>query len=126
MKSPRIMYAYAGFLIACGIVAYFMAPPDANATTALIIPAASGVLMVICAVMAGMLHRKRAVGMIGIHAGLVLPLLFAIAFGVRAYGAFGAGEDKRYLAVILSILTVASIITFIAILVTRPKPEART
>ncbi|MCI0365575.1 MAG: hypothetical protein L0219_17060, partial [Phycisphaerales bacterium] len=81
--------------------------------------------MIVCGVMANALGRNRIVGMIGIHAGLVLPLLFTIAFGLRAYKTFDSGGDeKRYLAYILSAMTIGSIAAFFAILATRP-PKAQ-
>src|SRR5262245_2226093 len=127
MKSSRIMFFYAGFLLACGLIAYFRAPPDAKAMTALIVPSAAAVLMVVCGAMARALARNRTVGMIGIHVGLVLPLIFAIAFGMRAYKTFDSGGDqKRYLAYILAAMTLGSIAAFIAILITRPPASQRT
>ena len=125
MKSPRLMYAYAVFLVVCGLVAYFMAPSGAGAGTALIVPSIAAALVVICAAMAGSLHRNRKLGMIGIHVGLVLPLLFAAAFAHRAYKAFGGGAGKHYLFVILVIMAVGSVIAFVGLLMTRPKPEQR-
>lgn len=126
MKSPRLMYAYAVFLVICGFVAYFMAPPTANAGTALIVSSGSAAVMVICAAMAGAIHRKRTVGMIGIHAGLLLPMLFAVLFAFRAYKTYSGGDpDKRYLAIILTIMAVGSVIAFVALAMTRPKPEQR-
>lgn len=126
MKSPRLMYAYAAFLVICGFVAYFMAPPNAKAATALIVSSGTAALVVICAAMAGAIYRKRTVGMIGIHAGLVLPLLFAILFAARAYKAYSGGDpDKRYLAIILTVMAVGSVIAFVALLMTRPNLEQR-
>jgi uncharacterized membrane protein len=126
MKSPRLMFAYAGFLVACGAVAYFMAPAGAKAGTALIVSSGAAALMVICASMAGAIHRNPTVGMIGIHTGLVLPLVFAALFAFRAYSTFAnGGEAKRYLAVILSIMAIGSVVAFIAILASRPPKAAR-
>lgn len=126
MKSARIMFAYAGFLIACGLAAYFMAPPGANATTALIVPSIAAGLMIVFGALANMYARHRQVGMVGIHVGLVLPLIFTIAFGYRAFNTFRGGDaDKQYLAWILSVMTVASIVAFVAILSTRPAKEMR-
>lgn len=124
MKSSRLMLAYAAFLVICGAIAFFMAPPNAKASTALIVSAGTATLMVICAAMAASLQRKRTLGMIGIHVGLVLPLVFAILFGVRGYGAF-SNPEKRYLAIILTVMAIGSVIAFVLILLTRPKPANR-
>ena len=124
MKSPRLMFAYAVFLVICGFTAYFMAPAGAKAGTALVVSSATAAVMVICGSMAGALNRNRVVGMIGIHAGLVLPLVFALLFGMRAYAAFG-NPEKRYLAIILTVMAIGSVIAFVLILLTRPRPADR-
>jgi hypothetical protein len=126
MKSARIMFAYAGFLIACGLVAYFMAPPGVNATTALLVPGLAAILMIVFGAMANMFPRNRNVGMVGVHVGLVLPLLFALAFGFRAYNTFrGGDESKQYLGWILSVMAAASVAAFLAVLTTRPAKNMR-
>lgn len=131
LKSAKLMLVYAGFLVACGFAAFALSNFESRAMTALIAGGGSAVLMTICAVMASMLHRNRPVGMIGIHVGLVLPLLLAGVFGWRAYGAFqkyqagGEGAPAGHLPYILGVLMVGSIVAFVMILKTRPKPEAR-
>lgn len=124
MKSSRLMFAYAAFLVICGAIAFFMAPANTNAATALIVPSIAAALMVVFATMAARLPRNRTVGMVGIHVGLVLPVLFAVAFAARAYGAFSKPE-KRYLAIILTVMAIGSVIAFVLILLTRPKPANR-
>jgi hypothetical protein len=118
------MFAYAVFLVICGAIAFFMAPANTKAATALIVPSVAAALMVVFATMAAKLPRNRTVGMIGVHVGLVLPLLFAVAFAARAYGAFG-NPDKRYLAIILTVMAIGSVIAFVLILLARPKPADR-
>jgi hypothetical protein len=126
MKSARIMFAYAGFLIACGLVAYFMAPAGANATTALIVPSVAAGLMIVFGAMASAFPRNRTVGMVGIHVGMVLPILFAAAFGYRAVNTFkGGDESKQYLAWILTVMATASLAAFVAILSARPAKQMR-
>lgn len=126
MKSARIMMVYAAFMVVCGLVAFFRAPPGSNAATALVVPSIAAFLMVVCGVMAASFHRSRTVGMIGIHAGLVLPILFAIAFGMRAWKTFDTGGmDKRYLAYTLAALTLGSVVAFLLILKTRPSKQMR-
>ena len=122
MKARAILLGYAAFLAICGFVAFAMSGFAANARTALIVGCGTAVVIAICGVMAGMIHRNRTAGMIGIHVGLVLPLLFAGAFGFRAYSTFNGGvPEKRYLAIILSVMAVGSILAFIAMLMMRPK-----
>lgn len=125
MKSPMIMFGYAAFLFACGLTAFAMAGFESRAKTALIVGASTAAIMVICGLLARMIHARRGLGMIGIHAGLVLPLLFAALLGWRAYKTFAhGGDEKRYLAVILTIMVAASVAAFVAILLTRP-PKAQ-
>jgi hypothetical protein len=124
MKSPTIMFMYAIFLAACGFIAFAMAGFAANARTALIVGFGTAIVMVICALLAGIIHRNRAAGMIGIHAGLILPLIFAGLFGWRAWQAY-ADPAKLYLAVILAIMAVGSVIAFAMILRTRPTAAMR-
>ncbi|MHC4415014.1 MAG: hypothetical protein ACYS0G_07010 [Planctomycetota bacterium] len=125
MKSHLIMFLYAIFLLACGLVAYFMAPEGAKASTALLVSGGTAAVMVACGVMARLIGRNRPVGIVGSHAGLILPLIFAVLFGVRAIAAFRADTDKLYLAVTLSIMTAGSLAAFAAILATRPKADRR-
>jgi hypothetical protein len=125
MKSPRIMYAYAVFLVVCGVIAFAMARQGSNPATALVVSSITAAVMVICAAMAGAIHRNRTVGMIGIHAGLILPVIYGALFAMRAYKAFGGDESKRYLAIILAIMAVGSVIAFLALLATRPKMADR-
>ena len=80
-KAALLLFVYAATMIGLGVVAYTLAPEGANAMTALIIPGATGLLAVVTGIMC-LLGKKPA--MIGVHAGLVLPLLFAAAFASRA------------------------------------------
>lgn len=101
MKSTRptaafvVMILYADALVVLGLAAYWLAPEKSNALTALIVPGVCMVLMHVCAVMGRMLDRNRAIGMIGIHAGLVLPLVFAVAFAVRGAAVAQGVKDHR-------------------------------
>jgi len=76
-KFATIIIAYAAALIAVGYVGMSVAPPGANAATALIIPLIFALLMLLCLALAFLIKSNRALGMIGIHAALVLPLVAA-------------------------------------------------
>ena len=69
------MVAYAIALVMVSGLTAFTAPPGAKAITAVIVGGGIGALMIACAVMSLMIRRNRLVGMIGIHVGLLLPLL---------------------------------------------------
>lgn len=128
MQSSRIMFAYAAFLVICGFVAFAMAGFAASAKTALIVAGICAVLMIIAGVLARMIHSSRVAGMIGIHAGMVLPVIFAVAFamqGWKAWQLYQSGQRELYLPVILLVMLVGSVIAFVMILRTRPSPDAR-
>jgi hypothetical protein len=95
LKAVAILVLYAALVVALGVLAYADAPEGANAATALIVPIVVALVSIACAVMALMIHKKRTVGMIGIHLGIVVPLLVAVAVGFRAYSAHES--SKHYL-----------------------------
>jgi hypothetical protein len=125
MKSPRIMFFYAGFLFACGIIAFLMAADRTRAMTALYMTGAAALLMIVCGVFARLINVRRAVAMAAIHIGMVLPVIYGIAFSMLAYRRFTTQPPTTYLAVIFTIMAIASVIAFIAILRTRPAMEKR-
>lgn len=126
MKAARIMWLYAGFILACSLAAFIMAADKSRATTALYAGGGSAVLVFICGVMARMIYSNKMVGMIGIHAGLVLPLLLGGLFGFRAYKSYTGPPDRQYLAVIFALMAAASLVAFIMILKARPPMAARS
>lgn len=93
-KAAAILVLYAVLVVALGILAYSDAPEGANAATALIVPIVVAVVSLGCAAMALLIHKHRTVGMIGIHLGIVIPLLVAVAVGFRAYSAHQ--DSERY------------------------------
>ncbi len=90
-----LMIVYAVLLLDGGATAFASSPPGASAATALIVPAACALLMLVCAGLSSMLGRSKAAGMIGIHLGLVLPLVFAVAIGARALSTTAATTEYR-------------------------------
>lgn len=125
MKSPRIMFLYAAFLLVCSLLAFVLADDKSKAGTALYMGGGSAIVIALCGFMAGQIHTRRVIGMIGIHAGLILPALFAIEFTRRGYGNFTKTDGKTYLAVIFTVMAVGSVIAFLAILKTRPPMNKR-
>ena len=124
MPTPVIMFTYAVFLAACGFAAFAMAGFASNAKTALIVGCGTAAVMIICGLLAGIIKKNRTAGMIGIHAGLLLPLIFAGLFGWRAYKAY-ADPAKLYLAIILAIMALGSVVVFGLLLSARPKAAMR-
>jgi peptidoglycan/LPS O-acetylase OafA/YrhL len=123
------MLTYAGFLVLCGLLAFALSGFDwTHGKTALVVPLGCAVIMAICAHFANKVHTNRAAGTIGIHAGLLFPLLFAVLVGWRAWKAYeklDGPEGKGYLAAILAVIAIGSVVAFVAILKTRPPKEAR-
>ncbi|MEO1584741.1 MAG: hypothetical protein AAFR96_09245 [Planctomycetota bacterium] len=105
-KAAIIMFAYAGLVVGLSVLAYSIAPEGANASTAIVIGAVAAALMSAMGVCSLMIEKNRKVGMIGIHVGMLLPLVFAIGFLMRipvAYGSSGVhgffvGEFERQVA----------------------------
>jgi hypothetical protein len=121
MKSPTIMYAYAAFLVAGALFAYAM---SGFAQPTALIPVGMAVVMALMGVMAGLIEKNRLVGMFGIHAGLALPVLYAAMFAFLGYRRY-VGESPMYLVLTFTLLAIGSVIAFVLILRTRPRPEAR-
>lgn len=90
------MFLYALVVIALSALAYLIAPPGANAMTAVVAGGVSAVLMCVAAGMSLMIHKNRPVGMIGIHVGLLLPLLFCVLFLMRIPVAYGEAGVFRF------------------------------
>ncbi len=83
--AAAAMFLYAAVMVGGGLIAYTLAPEGANAKTALIVPVACAGAMVVSAILSLQIQRVRVLGMIGIHLGLVLPVLFASVIGFRAW-----------------------------------------
>lgn len=91
MLGALVLMAYAFLLFAGGVYAYVAAPAEANATTAVIVPGACAAVMMLLGL--GVAALKRGRGAQALHiVALVLMLVFAGAFSMRA---MGAGDDVR-------------------------------
>jgi len=97
-KAALIMFAYAALLIGGGVWAFIMAPAGASAITALLIPGICALVMIACGVASMLIRKHYMPGMIGIHIGIILPLVFSIAFMSRGVGAYRASGVYRYAA----------------------------
>lgn len=92
MKAPLLMVLYAIALVAIGYLTYSVAPPGANAATALKMSSGIAALMLFCAVASLAIRRHRALGMVGIHLGLLLPLIAALGTGMRLPGSYANAQ----------------------------------
>jgi len=92
------MLVYAAGMLVGGGAAFLLAPANANAATALLVPGIAAALMALCAMGAAMMPRNRRLGMVGIHIGLVLPIVFAAGMVPRALAAGEASATYNELA----------------------------
>lgn len=94
-KAAAVMFLHAAVMVGGGVIAFALAPEGANARTALVVPMACAAAMVLSAILALQIHRVRALGVIGLGLGLVLPLLFAAVIGFRAVKVGDAVDAHR-------------------------------
>ncbi len=95
-RAATIMFLYALLLIGLSLLAYLMAPPGANATTAVVVGGVTAAIMCAMAVFALVIHKNRVLGMIGIHIGMILPLVFCVGFLMRIPVAYGESGVYHY------------------------------
>jgi hypothetical protein len=100
----------------------------APSLTPLIFTIGPAVLMLLMAWMSRMIERSKPLGMIGIHLGMVLPVVFGIAYATVGWGRFTAWQagEKPFANVVLFVaMVLASLIATIGILKARPSKDAR-
>jgi len=93
IKYAMTMLVYAVCLLISGFVTMAVAPPGSKPATAFIIPAVAAGLAIAAAVLSLMIKSNRKLGMIGIHVGLVLPLIFAAGSLSRVAGSMSNAQD---------------------------------
>lgn len=93
IKFALTMLVYAVCLLISGWVTMSVAPPGSKPATAFIIPAIAAALTIAAAVLSLMIKSNRKLGMIGIHVGLVLPLIFAAGSLSRVAGSIGNASE---------------------------------
>jgi phosphotransferase system glucose/maltose/N-acetylglucosamine-specific IIC component len=93
IKYALTMLVYAVCLLISGFVTMSVAPPGSKPATAFIIPAIAAGLAIAAAVLSLMIKSNRKLGMIGIHVGLVLPLIFAAGSVSRVAGSMANAKE---------------------------------
>ncbi|MCG8419330.1 MAG: hypothetical protein MJE77_15460 [Proteobacteria bacterium] len=122
--SPRALWmiGFGAFLVAAGVLGWAAAGFTVKAKTALLSGAVCGSLMFACA---WLLARQRAwLSAIGSIGGTILPLLFSGVFVWRAtiaWSAWSGGEPKFFVALLLSVMAAAGVLTFAALYQRRGK-----
>ena len=79
-----VMFLYSALILTFGIMAYVITPAGQAPVFAIVAICIAAVVMAAMGTMSLMIHKKRKVGMIGIHLGLFLPIVFAGIFLWRA------------------------------------------
>jgi hypothetical protein len=92
IKYIIVIVAYAAALVVIGAVTYATAPSAANAFTAVIVSAAFAAIMLACAALSATIKQNYKLGMIGIHAALVFPLICAAGPFSRLGGSMAGAE----------------------------------
>lgn len=92
-KFVTAMISYALAIAAIGYLTFVAAAPGSNAWTALVVPGIGAAASIAAAVLATRIHVNRRLGMIAIHAGMVLPLVMAIGSFARLPGSLQKNRD---------------------------------
>jgi Kef-type K+ transport system membrane component KefB len=82
-RGAIVLWFTAVLFVAGGLYAYFTAPPEANATTALIIPSVSASVLIALGIATWFL-RASSRGRFALGAGAVMCMVFALLFMMPA------------------------------------------
>src|SRR5688500_11626035 len=109
IRPPSWLLLFGVFLIVCGFVGWAASGFSAYARTAILSGSVCGASMII----AGLLLRYGRAGArtAGLWMGRGLPVLFLGVFIWRAAVAWGAGPQKLYVAILLTLMAGASALT---------------
>jgi hypothetical protein len=116
---------FAVALLGAGLVAFRFTDPQKSGVSNALLPLLLSGAMATCSVMSLWIKRDRLIGMIGIHAGLAVPLISAIALFIRGYDLQATEGLASPQVVICGIAGVLGVFVFTAMLRTRPPKEAR-
>lgn len=108
---PKLTLGVGGILIAVGVIGYLVSMTNDTQHFTALIPSFLGVLLLI----SGFIALKNT--KLGVHLGLTLALLGALAMGMplSGLGDLFAGEAERPAAVISALVTVIVLVVYIAL-----------
>ena len=116
---------YAVALLGASLVAWRFTDPQKSGLANAALPLVLSAALAVCSVMALWIRKDRLIGMIGIHAGLVIPLVAAIALVWRGWERMQVDGIGSPQVILLGISGVLGAFVFAAMLRTRPPKEAR-
>ena len=118
-----IVYSVA--LLGTALVAWRFTDPQKSGLANAALPLVLAGALTVCSVMALWIRKDRLIGMIGIHAGLVIPLVAAIALLLRGWERMQVDGIGSPQVILLGISGVLGAFVFAAMLRTRPPKEER-
>jgi hypothetical protein len=116
---------YAIALLGAALVAWRFTDPQKSGLANAALPLVLSGALAACSVMALWIRKDRLIGMIGIHLGLVIPLIGAIALAWRAWERLQVDGIGSPQVILLGISGVLGAFVFAAMLRTRPPKEER-
>ena len=116
---------YAASLLGASLVAWRFTDPQKSGLANAALPLMLSGALAVCSVMALWIRKDRLIGMIGIHAGLAIPLVSAIALVWRGWERMRVDGIGSPQVILLGISGVLGAFVFAAMLRTRPPKEER-
>ena len=117
---------YSASLFGGGMVAWRFTDPQKSGIENAALPLLLAATLAICSLMSLWIRKDRLIGMIGIHLGLVIPLIGALALAWRGWERLQVDGIGSPQVILLGISAVLGAFVFAAMLRTRPPKEART
>ncbi len=141
------LLVYATSILIIGWLTNHVAPPGANAATAVIVPSIGAALLTLCAVCAPLVRERRKLGLFAIYGGMAIPIVLGMGAFMRGQSSlkktheFNAlfdeegsialvvsGEEKRhntaYQTIGIGSMVVMSGFAFLVLIMHRPKIPA--
>ena len=126
-----VLYGYSALLISGGAFGFVTSGFQKKALSSIIVGGSTGLISLICGVLSRRGEKRPEKGekgyvayQAGVHLGILLPALLTPMFAWRAWKA-SENPEKMYLARILSVLSIGSLITLGLLFRLKPKPKKR-
>ena len=118
-----LLYSIA--LTGAALVAWRFTDPQKSGLANAMLPLLLAAALAVCSVMALWIRRDRLIGMIGIHVGLVVPLVATVALAWRAWERLGVDGIGSPQVILLGICSLLGGFVFASMLRTRPPKDER-